>query len=285
MGLGVALATPFKANGAIDYEALLRLLKHTATNVDYWVVMGSTGEAITVSEKEQEEVLKFVVANNPTNLPIVFGLGGSNTAALIARSKKLNLEGVTAILSSSPAYNKPTQAGVIAHFTQLADNSPLPIILYNVPSRTCSNMEAATTISLAAHPRIIGIKEASGNLNQMAKISNETPKEFMLISGDDMLTPEISKLGGKGTISVLANALPQELKQLVIASIKGNTHATDRHVRSLEAINNLMYEEGNPTGLKELLAQLGICNNFVRLPLLPATERLKNGIKSAIQHF
>lgn len=281
IGLGVALATPFKVDGTIDYDALLRLLKHTENNVDYWVVMGSTGEAITLSEEEQEDILKFVLANNPTNLPIVLGLGGSNTAALVNRLQRTDFRGVTAVLSSSPAYNKPTQAGIIAHFTKFADNSPIPIILYNVPSRTCSNIEAATTLTLAEHPNIIGIKEASGDLAQIADIINKTPPDFMCISGDDMQTPDIIELGGKGVTSVLANALPKQFNNLLSAVEKGNIFQSKELTKNLQKINDLMYLEGNPVGIKELLAQLGICNNYVRLPLLPATINLQLAIKKA----
>jgi len=285
-GLGVALVTPFDEYGEIDYKALLTLLKHTANNgVDYWVVMGSTGEAITLSDEEQEDVLKFVLKNNPNSLPIVFGLGGSNTAALVSRLEKLNLRGVTAILSSSPAYNKPTQQGIIAHFNELANNSPLPIILYNVPGRTCSNMEAGTTVVLASHPNIIAIKEASGDLEQVKEIINGAPNNFILISGDDILTPAITELGGKGTISVLANALPQEFKQLVAAALRGEIELSKQRADKIKEMNNLMYVEGNPTGLKELLAQQGICQNNVRLPLVPASPTLQAAIKSSLNNF
>ncbi len=286
IGLGVALATPFDANNTIDYDALLRLLKHTSTNgADYWVVMGSTGEAITLSDKEQKEVLKFILANNPAHLPVVFGLGGSNTATLVNSVQKLDLKGVTAILSSSPAYNKPSQEGIIAHFNALADNSPLPIILYNVPGRTCSNMEASTTITLAKHTNIIGIKEASGNLQQIEKIINGTPQGFFITSGDDMLTPAITELGGKGAISVLANALPKQFKQLVDTALAGNISTSEQFANQLKEISELMYEEGNPSGLKELLAQQSICNNLVRLPLVSATSNLKTKIQKAVSKF
>ena len=283
IGLGVALVTPFKEDGSIDYNSLLNLLKHTASNgVDYWVVMGSTGEAITLSHQEQEDVLKFVAKNNPTNLPIVFGLGGSNTAALIDRLQKLDLSPVIAILSSSPAYNKPTQQGIIAHFNQLADNSPKPIILYNVPGRTCSNMEANTTLELAEHANIIGIKEASGNLAQVKNITDNAPTGFIVTSGDDMLTPEITKIGGKGAISVLANAIPHEFKKMVNTALEGDFKTSAALAKELEPINDLMYIEGNPTGLKELLAQVGICTNNVRLPLVTATPALKASIKTLL---
>ncbi len=283
IGLGVALVTPFNANNTIDYDALLRLLKHTSTNgADYWVIMGSTGEAITLSNEEQEKILEFVLTNNPHNLPIVFGLGGSNTSALTDRLSTLNLQGVSAILSASPAYNKPTQAGIIAHFTKIADASPVPIILYNVPSRTCSNMEAGTTINLASHPNIMGVKEASGNLKQVEAIITGTPKDFMLTSGDDMLTPAITQLGGKGAISVLANAMPYEFKQLVATALKGEIELSEQWAAKLKEINDLMYVEGNPTGLKEVLNQLNMGTSNVRLPLLPATKPLKDAITVAL---
>lgn len=280
IGLGVALVTPFKEGGTIDYDALLKLLKHTANNgVDYWVVMGSTGEAITISDEEQSEILSFVIKNNPKGLPIVFGLGGSNTAALVNRLQVIDLSGVTAILSSSPAYNKPTQKGIIAHFNNLADNSPVPIILYNVPGRTCSNMEAETTLELAEHPNIIGIKEASANLDQVKRIVNKAPEDFILTSGDDMLTPGITEIGGKGAISVLANAIPKKFKEMTESALNGKIEESKSIAIKLMDINNLMYEEGNPTGLKELLAQLDICSNTVRLPLVSATPELKLSIE------
>lgn len=283
IGLGVALVTPFKEDGSIDFEALLKLLQHTASNgVDYWVVMGSTGEAITLSDKEQSEVLVFVLNNNPENLPIVFGLGGNNTSSLITRLKELDLTRVTAILSSSPAYNKPTQTGIIAHFEELANVSPVPVILYNVPGRTCSNMEASTTIKLAEHTNIIGIKEASGDILQVMEIANGTSDEFIITSGDDLLTTAIISSGGSGAISVLANALPNEFKSIVAEALLGDFKASRQQAFELLEINSLMYAEGNPTGLKELLAQIGICSNIVRLPLVPASANLKEGIKRVL---
>ncbi len=283
-GLGVALATPFDVDNKIDYEALLKLLKHTASNgANYWVVMGSTGEAITLSNQEQDEVLTFVKNNNPNNLPIVFGLGGSNTFALIKRLEELDLSGVTAILSSSPAYNKPTQEGIKAHFRLLADKSLVPIILYNVPSRTCSNMEASTTIELASHKNIIGIKEASGNVQQAEEIIASTSDDFMLISGDDMLTPALIKIGATGLISVLANALPNHFNQLTTLALNGNIAESQKFVNNLNELSDLMYVEGNPAGIKELLAQQGICSNSVRLPLVLATKSLQADISSAIR--
>ncbi len=279
-GLGVALATPFDKNEKIDYTGLLKLLIHTATNgVDYWVVMGSTGEAITLSDAEQMEVLAFITENNPKKLPIILGLGGSNTNALTQRIQNIDLSNVIAILSSSPAYNKPSQEGIVQHFTALADASPKPIILYNVPGRTASNMEAPTTIKLAQHSNIIGIKEASGDLLQIMKIINGTSSDFLVTSGDDLLTPAICSIGGNGLISVLGNALPKEMKALVKTGLEGDINNCRKQAFALLGINELMYKEGNPTGIKELLSQLDICNNNVRLPLVSASNNLSTEIE------
>jgi 4-hydroxy-tetrahydrodipicolinate synthase len=283
VGLGVALVTPFNKKGEIDYEGLLKLLCHTAENgVGFWVVMGSTGEAITLSDKEQIEVLTFITKNNPDQLPIIFGIGGNNTATLVERLQEIDLSKVTAILSSSPAYNKPTQTGIIAHFTKLANVSPKPILLYNVPGRTASNMLASTTIELSKHPNIIGIKEASGDLLQVMEIINGVDPNFIVTSGDDLLTPSMTSIGGRGAISVLANALPKEFSLMVKSGLAGDFKTCRNQAFQLLAINKLMYQEGNPTGLKELLFQLGICGNEVRLPLVSASNNLSKEIAKQI---
>lgn len=283
-GLGVALVTPFKNDGSIDYEGLEKLLINTAEGgVDYWVVMGSTGEATTISDGEQVEIVKFITQNNPNKLPIVFGIGGNNTNALVRRLKETDLSSVTAVLSSSPAYNKPSQGGIIKHFETLADNSPKPLLLYNVPGRTASNMQASTTITLSQHHNIIGIKEASGNLLQVMEITAETSDEFLITSGDDLLTPAILSVGGQGLISVLANAKPTEFKTMVKSGLTNDFESSRKVAHSLLPLNALMYKEGNPTGVKELLRQMGICENYVRLPLIPASESLQQQIKNLIK--
>src|SRR5688572_25908548 len=205
-GTGVALVTPFDSTGAIDYKALKKLLAHTAKGVDYYVVMGTTGESVTVSSEEKKKVLEFVKANNSKGLPIVYGIGGNNTQNVLDTIKATNLKGVDAILSVSPYYNKPSQEGIYQHFAAVADASPLPLILYNVPGRTGSNLTAETTLRLAQHKNIIGVKEASGNLEQCMKISKYMPKDFLLFSGDDLIIIPLYSIGGKGVISVLANA-------------------------------------------------------------------------------
>lgn len=280
-GTGVALVTPFDSTGAIDYKSLKKLLTHTAKGVDYYVVMGTTGESVTVSPAEKQEVLNFVKKNNTAKLPIVYGIGGNNTQAILDTIRNTDLKGVDAILSVSPYYNKPSQEGIYQHFKTIADASPLPIILYNVPGRTASNLTAETTLRLAAHKNIIGIKEASGNLEQCMRIAKSMPKDFLLISGDDLLTVPLYAIGGKGVISVLANALPIPFKKMKEFAFAGNYQKASQHQFSLLEINGPMYEESNPVGVKQLLKEIGICENYVRLPLLPASRSLQQKISAA----
>lgn len=279
-GTGVALITPFDENYEVDFKALRKLLRHTAKGVDYYVVMGTTGESATVTKEEKKDILQFVKENNEAKLPIVYGIGGNNTEEVCSTLTSTDLKGVDAILSVSPYYNKPSQEGIYQHFIKVADTSPLPILLYNVPGRTSSNLTADTTLRLAAHKNIIGIKEASGNIEQCMKIVKHMPKDFILISGDDMLTVPLYALGGKGVISVLANAYPTIFKKMKDFSFEGNfTKASQEQFKLLD-INGPMYEEGNPVGLKALLAQMGICSNVVRLPLVPASDSLTKRISA-----
>lgn len=279
-GTGVALITPFNERGEVDFKSLKKILVHTATGVDYYVVMGTTGESATLSKEEKKSVLKFVLANNPKKLPIVYGIGGNNTQSVVEEIEATDLKGVTALLSVSPYYNKPSQEGIFQHFKTVAQASPLPIILYNVPGRTASNITAATTLRLASIKNIVGVKEASGNLEQCMKIVKEKPKNFMLISGDDMLTLPLYSIGGVGVISVLANALPQ-----VFLKIKENFH-TAKMAQAQAAqfklvdINAPMYEEGNPVGVKYLMSLMGICEPYVRLPLTRPSTGLQKRITS-----
>ncbi len=282
-GTGVALVTPFNEEGKIDYPALRKLLKYTAKGVDYFVVMGTTGESATLSNKKKKQVLQFVIENNPIRLPVVYGIGGNNTQAVLDTIKHTDFSGVTAVLSVSPYYNKPSQAGIIEHFRAIADACPVPVILYNVPGRTSSNLTAETTLRLAEHHNIIGIKEASGNIEQCMRISRYKPKNFMLISGDDLLTAVLYSMGGQGVISVLANAFPLIFKKAKEEALKGNFIKASHHIFKLLEINGLMYEEGNPTGVKQLLAEMGICRPYVRLPLVPASEGLSQRIARAYE--
>lgn len=268
-GTGVALVTPFTKHGELDLTGLDALLQHVRPHVDYVVVCGTTGETPTLSKKEQLQVLDFVLGN-AGNLPVYFGVGGNNTNQVLKDIRSVP-DRIAGILSVSPPYSKPSQEGIIAHFTAIADTSPFPVILYNVPGRTGSNMEASTTITLSVHPNIIAIKEASGNLEQCRAIARDSDHSFSLISGDDLMTPDLLKIGGIGVISVLANALPAYFKELIEGS-------SIYHFRQLSTINELMYLEGNPVGIKELLRQLGVCNHFVRLPHVAASKALQQRI-------
>ncbi|GHN00920.1 4-hydroxy-tetrahydrodipicolinate synthase [Cytophagales bacterium WSM2-2] len=282
-GTGVALVTPFHANGAIDFNSLKKLLAHTAKGVNYYVVMGTTGESATMNKEEKKEVLKFVIKNNPKKLPVVYGIGGNNTAAVLEEIEATNFRGVSAILSVSPYYNKPSQEGIYQHFKKVADTSPVPVILYNVPGRTSSNLSADTTLRLAQHKNIIGVKEASGNLEQCMKIAKDKPANFLLISGDDLLTVPICSVGGVGVISVLANAFPDIFRKMTEAALAGNYTKARTEVFKLLEINGPMYEEGNPTGVKYLLSLLKVCGADVRLPVVQPSGGLRKKIEKALE--
>ena len=279
VGTGVALVTPFDNVGGIDFNSFKKLLNHTARGVDYFVVMGTTGESATLSKEEKKSVLKFVIENNTKKLPIVYGIGGNHTQQVIEEIKSTNLKGVDAILSVSPYYNKPSQEGVYQHFAAMSKASTLPIILYNVPGRTASNLTAETTLRLAKLKNIIGIKEASGNLEQCMNIAKQKPTDFLLISGDDLLTLPLYAIGGVGVISVLANAYPLIFKKLKEYAFAENYKKAQIEQFKLLAINNSMYEEGNPVGLKQLLKLMGIGNGNVRLPLVTASSSLARKIQ------
>jgi 4-hydroxy-tetrahydrodipicolinate synthase len=277
-GTGVALVTPFTEQGEVDYQGLKKLLRHTAKGVDYYVVMGTTGEAITLNKEEKRKILAFIKANNSKGLPLVYGIGGSCTQDVLDTIKQTDLSGVDAILSVSPYYNKPSQEGIYQHFKLIASQSPVPVILYNVPGRTASNLSAATTLRLAAHKNIIGIKEASGNMEQCLKIAADKPENFMLISGDDMLTVPLYSVGAVGVISVLANAFPVIFKKMKEYASAGNYLRAHHELFKLLDINAPMYEEGNPVGIKYVLKTMEICSEDVRLPLMRATKTLQQKI-------
>jgi 4-hydroxy-tetrahydrodipicolinate synthase len=278
-GTGVALVTPFLEDQQVDYPSLERLINHVITGgVDYLVVLGTTGESATLTASEKAQVLKACVAYNKGRVPLMLGLGGNATQKLIDEIEQTDFYGVAGLLSVSPYYNKPTQEGIIAHYRALADASPVPLVLYNIPGRTMSNLSAATTLALSHHPNIVGIKEASGNLEQCMQIAFSMPKDFLLLSGDDLLTKPMQSIGGSGVISVLANAIPATFKTLV----EGNESSSQQAAYSLLKLNGLMYEEGNPVGIKNLLLHLGIIQtDQVRLPLLRASQGLSEKIRLA----
>jgi 4-hydroxy-tetrahydrodipicolinate synthase len=240
--------------------------------------MGTTGESATVTQDEKKKVLDFVKSNNPKKLPIVFGIGGNNTQEVLDTIAHTNFRGVTAILSVSPYYSKPSQEGIYRHFKAIAQASPVPVILYNVPGRTSSNITAETTLRLAQLKNMLGIKEASGNLEQCMKIAQQKPSGFMLMSGDDLLTIPLYAIGAVGVISVLANAFPVVFKKIKEYAFAGNYGKASAEQFKILEINAPMYEEGNPVGVKQVLAEMGICSNQVRLPLAPASTALKTKI-------
>jgi 4-hydroxy-tetrahydrodipicolinate synthase len=283
-GLGVALVTPFRPNGAIDYAGLEKLIEHQiAGGVDYVVTMGTTGESVTLTKAEKHELLAQTIGFVRNRVPVVLGVGGSNTAEVIESLNSFDMDGVDALLSVSPYYNKPTQEGIYQHYKAIAQASLRPIILYNVPGRTGSNMAAETTIRLAKDfKNIIAIKEASANLDQMGRILKHKPKDFMLISGDDALTLPIIALGGVGVISVVGNALPAEFSALVNAALKGDLETARReHLRLIEVID-LLFAEGNPGGIKNVLKVLGICGETMRLPLVKISEATASKLYHAL---
>jgi 4-hydroxy-tetrahydrodipicolinate synthase len=283
-GLGVALVTPFRANGQIDYAGLEKLIDHQiAGGVDYVVSMGTTGESVTLTKAEKKELLAQTIGFVRNRVPVVLGVGGNNTAEVSEAMGEFDMDGVDAILSVSPYYNKPTQEGIYQHYKAIAQVALRPIILYNVPGRTGSNMTADTTLRLARDfNNIIAIKEASANLDQMGRILKYKPKDFMLISGDDALTLPIIAMGGAGVISVVGNALPQEFSSLVHAALKGDLDTARReHLRLIEVID-LLFVEGNPAGIKEALKILGICGNTLRLPLVNVGEGTSRKLYQAL---
>ncbi|WP_420580609.1 4-hydroxy-tetrahydrodipicolinate synthase [Reichenbachiella sp.] len=274
-GTGVALVTPFNEDLSVDYVALEKLVNHVSEGgVDYLVVMGTTAESPTLTGKEKLEVLKFVISKNAKKLPIVYGLGGNDTQALVTKFKNFDIE-VDAFLVVCPFYNKPSQRGLQLHFEAIADVSPKPIILYNVPKRTSVNMVTKTVIALAQHPNIIGIKEASGDtVVQAEEIARKMPDDFILTSGDDDLITPFIKCGGIGVISVIANALPGHTSDLVNAALAGDYSKSKVMANDMENMLKLIFSEGNPTGVKALLRQMGIGNAKLRLPLVEASDTL-----------
>jgi len=274
-GTGVALVTPFNENGEIDFDALKKLVKHVMDGgVDYLVLHGTTGESPTVSQSEKIEILEVVSHEIPGNTPIVYGLGGNNTRAMVDQLKDLTDLPVQAVLSASPHYNKPSQEGIYQHYKALADASPYPVILYNVPHRTSSNIAAETTLRLAEHPNIVATKEASGDFGQCARIARDKPDGFQLISGEDSLTLPLMSVGACGVISVLANAYPGKFSEMVRLANKNQfKEASSIH---LELLNKyaLSNREGNPTSIKAVLKVLDLCEHYVRMPLQPASDDL-----------
>ena len=275
-GAGVALVTPFTKNLAVDYDALKKLVQYQLkNNTDYLVVLGTTGESPIISDADYRKILDTVLEENNGKLPIVVGMGGNHTHAIQGKYNSFNFDGVDAILSVSPYYNKPNQNGIVQHYRSIADNAPKPIILYNVPGRTGSNMSAETTLKLAEHNNIIAMKEASGNFSQCMEIIQHKPTDFLVISGDDAFTLPFIAMGMDGVISVICNAFPKPFAEMVNLALIGNIiDAKAIHYNLLNSMN-LIFEDGSPGGIKEQLQYIGICENTVHPPLFGVNDNVK----------
>lgn len=281
-GAGVALITPFNEDKSIDYTALERLVENQISGgTDYLVVLGTTGETPALSEVEKKEIVRFAIEKNAGRLKIVVGMGGNNTQALVQSIKNTDFNGIDAILSVTPYYSKPTQEGLFQHFKMVTEASPVPVILYNVPGRTGVNMEADTTLRIAClSEKVIGIKEACGDLGQFSKIVNGAPDYFKVISGDDGLTLPAIATGSIGVISVIANALPDKLSKLTHVALEGNMPlACELHLQMAEMLK-LLFKEGSPAGVKALMEIMGTVKNQIRLPLVPVSAGTYGAIET-----
>ncbi len=287
IGMGVAIVTPFKEDKTIDFEALEKLIEYLVGNgCDYLVVLGTTAETPTLSKEERTIVKNFVRDRVNGRIPLVVGYGGNNTMSLIDDITSADLEGFSAILSVVPYYNKPSQDGIYQHYKAIAEASPLPIILYNVPGRTGVNMSAKTTLRLANDfNNIIAIKEASGDLNQIKEIIENKPKGFKVISGDDGVTLSLIKFGGSGVISVIGNAFPKEFGDLVRLALTGKFSEAENLHNKFSELFRLLFTDGNPSGIKCMLNKLGIIKNELRLPLVSTRKSTEENIKSSIEKF
>ncbi|MDC7995589.1 4-hydroxy-tetrahydrodipicolinate synthase [Altibacter sp. HG106] len=286
-GTGVALITPFTANGSVDVKALQNIVRYQVDNgIDYLVLLGTTAESATLTTAEKKTVIETVVEANAGELPLVLGIGGNNTQAVINTIEATDLSPFTALLSVSPSYNKPTQEGIYQHFKHIAQASPLPIILYNVPARTASNMLPDTVIRLATDfQNIVAIKEAAGDLVQAMRMIAGTPDAFMVISGDDMLALPMTLAGGSGVISVIGQGFPKEFSEAIRLGLKGKVaKAYALHYQLAPAIDYI-FAEGNPAGIKAVFQTLGLCESGVRLPLVPASEGLQQRIAAFVKDF
>ena len=283
-GAATALITPFTADLHIDFDALERIVNHQIENgAQYLVVLGTTGESATLSASEKQAVMKAVVQYNKGRVPLVIGMGGNDTAALLTQLSETDFSGYSYVLSVSPYYNKPNQRGIIAHYQAVAEHSPLPVIIYNVPGRTGSNMTAETQLILAQHPRIVATKEASGNMEQIMHLLQHKPDNFEVISGDDSLTFPMMALGATGVISVINHAYPKVFSGMVNDCLTGNWEAAKQaHYEILEGSIRI-FEDGSPGGIKVMLHQMGLCETFVRPPLYPVNEKLEQILRSLVK--
>ena len=284
-GLGVALITPFTRDGLVDFEALSRLVNFQIENgTSYIVALGTTAETPTLTGKEKANVVECILKEVKNRIPVVIGIGGNNTASVVEELKSTNFTGISAVLSVTPYYNKPTAEGLYQHYRCLSEASPVPLILYNVPGRTGVNMSAETTLRIARDfKNVIAIKEASGSINQIEEIIKGSPEGFKVISGDDAVTSSVIELGGIGVISVFGNAFPKEMSWLVDNALVGNSlSARVKMEEDFNELFHLIFVEGNPAGVKSILHQKGMIENIVRLPLVPVSKKTDLLIKEAL---
>ena len=287
IGTGVALVTPFKEDLSVDFNALIKLVNYTIENgTDYLVINGTTGESGTITKEEKQEIIDVIIKANNNRLPLVLGVGGTNTTLVIEELKTRDFTGIDGILSVAPYYNKPTQEGFYQHFKAIATATDLPIILYNVPGRTAKNMEPATTLRLANDfTNIVAVKEAGNNKQQYYTLLRDKPSDFLVISGDDDLALGVVLAGGSGVISVIGQAFPKEFSTMINHGLKGNNkEGYDIHFKLMDVVAPI-FEENNPAGIKTVLQELNICSNNVRLPLVKASAALSSKIAELIVNF
>ncbi|HQB68695.1 MAG TPA: 4-hydroxy-tetrahydrodipicolinate synthase [Paludibacteraceae bacterium] len=287
MGMGVALVTPFKKDGSVDFQALERLVEYQIENgTDYLVILGTTSETPTLTEDEKYEIARVVIAKNNKRLPVVMGIGGNNTRTVVEKIKTTDLSQIDAVLSVVPYYNKPSQEGIYQHYKAIAQATNTPIVLYNVPGRTGVNMKAETVLRLANEfPNVVGVKEASGNFAQIDEIIKNKPNHFMVISGDDGVTFPLITLGAVGVISVIGNAFPREFSRMVRLAMRSDlAGAREIHYRFTELME-LLFVDGNPAGVKSMLSMMGFIENELRLPLVPTTLKTTERMRQVLDQI
>ena len=282
-GTGIALVTPFNEDKSVDFESLKRIVNHVIDNgADFLVALGTTSEAPTLTAEEKKQVVDTILRTNNGRLPVLLGMGGNNTQAVLDAIKAQDFTGIQGILSVVPYYNKPNQRGMKAHFEAIADVSPVPVILYNVPGRVGVNLQAATYVELAKHPNIVAVKEASGNLQQIMEILRDKPADFDVLSGDDGITQPLMALGAQGVISVAANAYTKPFSRMMRAMKEGRTDEALTLHFAMMRMNQLIFADGNPAGIKCLMSHIGLCKNILRLPLVPVNEKVEEEINAEL---
>jgi len=287
IGTGVALITPFKPDLSVDHQALTAVVEFNISNgVNYLVISGTTGESVTITANEKKEIINTIIKANKGRVPLVIGIGGNNTAAVVEELQSTDLSPFAAILSVAPYYSKPTQEGFYQHFKAIAQASTIPVILYNVPGRTAKNMESSTILRLAKDfQSIVAVKEAGNNMDQYLELIKNKPSDFLVISGDDDLVLGVTLAGGSGVISVIGQAFPKEFSQMIQWGIDGNSKDSRAMEARLMPVINMIFEENNPAGIKAVLKKMNYCEDSVRLPLVAASEKLQSKIATFLAQF